>query len=522
MARGFLETLKQAYGVYVTRTSVYVAKVYLGAKGYQLDWAHEDRLEGKPLREFLEKRILADAVPAGRKPSALALGGVIVAACVPETESFFASIPTLSRTNQMDLIISENPRAMFLSSSDLVTDIVPTLVAENPVVLAGAAKRSHVQGILGRFYELGLRPLRVEPGPWAGLRAAWRLLSPQSGKNMEIRVLVGKEESLVALCHGEEPIVWHVVETEHDPAQFRQTLYSMVRRLKSYKPSRMALPEIKNVIVQGEAEPPGIVEEIALGIGVSARFVPGLAYDGRLLAFGAAMGALAPERKAVNMARSIQRPVSLLTLLPRAQLAGALAAVLLTLGSMQMRIDNLKKQLQIVKADNFQASWAYGKGAAELARANEKLMEQAGPLDEFFNDRVFWAPVLEQMCALLPRESLLTSLGLEDAIWLRGQGTPKLGDRFITMRMSSPVTATGAVPPDLQDYLLAAEAAPALKTDFSKGTILTVNTRIEGTRRVGNATMVLSGQTPKLVKPFPKKKRGSDDAKEGGKEGGKE
>jgi hypothetical protein len=492
-----LPGLKVGFGVYVAGDAVYITKVAMGIRGLQVEQRHclpwEQGSLQKHLRTALLRKEATGKPPAGPaapipnaprfslfqgiRDAVQATGRMIkhtlVAVGVSDTNALCASFALQTKTTELETVIAENPRAAFLTSNDLAVDLMGAALGSGPVVLAAAAKKTYIAEVLQSCDDVGLRPIRIEPGRWAALRAAWHYAPPQRGEALEIRILLGSATVLAALSQGRIPLAWDSMDRGQDELADLDRLRSLVRRLLDHASAKLKMPAVGQIVLQGGpavAQP--CIDAIARISGAPVKIIPGPPCDGHLTAMGLAIGALVPEDPALNLARSQQKRVQLLAIFPRAQAAVALAAVLLTLAWLQATTFQLQRQLRIIKRENAQGGWAFGKTASDLERMNDKLLKEAGPLNEYLANRIAWAPVLEEAAALLPPSSALNSIALTDTLW--GAKAGKAADeRSVSLQVSNECPG-GGIPNALENYWAALTGAPTFGSYFPSAQLSTL------------------------------------------------
>jgi len=504
MAAAF--TFKEGWGIYVGDKEVYFARAAYTLKGKGILETIHRTLADKPLAAQLAETLHiptpeeltvqeAAALDASEHPEAnkslpkpslaarlkalIPRFPLLLDVGVPDNRVFFSMLPTpspVTRKTDLQALISENPRTAFLSMDHLITDWTGTQIGEQHFAIVGAARRTHIRGLLQTFDSFRLQPLRMEPGPWAALRALWQTFPPLLGPGNEFWIVIGEKKILVALCQGSLPLGWQVVERDPESAVQRK-LESILRQLMTYSRWTLKAPEAARVTLCGPAVPEQWAKGVSDIVQVPARSIAGPAYDGELVARGLALGSLSPDASALNLARFVQKPLSLMALLPRFESLVAALVIGFVLIVMGDRSSTLSRHLHSLKRENAQAAWAIGKNPMELDAINRKLRVEAILLEEYLVDRTAWAPIFEELSRLLPEKSLMGNLEAEDQIWLKNSASKDLGERYLLVRMGTPLPPNGEVPGEIDSYLAALRLSPLFMKNFPRVQLASINWR---------------------------------------------
>ena len=351
----------------------------------------------------------------------------------------------------MDELISENPRAAFLGSSDLVLDWIPAQLGENHFKFLGASKQSYIHTILKDFHSLDLHPIRMEPGPGAALRAACHCFPSPSRTEPEIRILFGQDKAWAILSQGQFPLGWQRITLEQGLVEDK--IFSAVKSLVVYARWRLKGMEVERVLLQGDKIPEELAAKLSGMLHLSVQCASSPVCDGNFIAFGLALGALKPDTQAINLARSLQKSLPLSVIFPRLQAGIALCVVSLVLLSMWLHVSDLGHKVKKLKRENAQASWAIGKKAYLIKLHNKGLLDEAGPLSDYLTDRVLWAPILEGLPGLLPSNARLVEFRGEDNIWSKQTSDREVGERFISIRLAAKFSPEGRMPQAIDGFV---------------------------------------------------------------------
>src|SRR5437879_10022334 len=101
-------------------------------------------------------------------------------------------------------------------------------VSGRPFAAIGAARKRDMQVLIDVPTRLGFRYTRVEPAPWALLRAC----SANKVNRVALRLLVQGKSLIAMLVTGQHPLLWRTMELVDDEAW--DLVVSMVRTFESY------------------------------------------------------------------------------------------------------------------------------------------------------------------------------------------------------------------------------------------------------------------------------------------------
>lgn len=445
---------------------------------------------------------------------------VVLEAGVPDHSVFYSAVPATSMPSQqsdLNAIISDYPKASFLAAPDLVADWTGVAMEDRIFLLLGGAKKSVVEGLLNELYELNLKPIRVEAAPWAALRAAWHQSPPRAAAELEIRILLGKGQALVALSQSRVPLAWNSVSLSEDKGL--EALYSAIQGLMVYARWKLRATGVREIVFQGPSTPPAWCEAIHEKTRIAARAVEGPLYDGNLVAYGLALGAVAVDARALNLARTVQKPVPLVSMLPRLEAGLALVAVLAVLGSMAVRITSLSGKVNRLKRQNAEAGWAIGKNAFLLNLINQRLLKEARPLADYVGDRVLWSDVLEEVARILPSNARLSQIQADDRVWSKNTANKDLGERFMNIRFAVEFNEGGRVPQEIDRFVQALRDSPIISKQFAKVQLLSITWRKEHNAEMAYAAVTCTPRQPKQA-PWEEMMNEQLVAKQGGGGGG--
>lgn len=480
---------RRSYGLYVDGDTVFITRLVNQLQGIKVEKSlsiplTEKKMADILLENFPDARPLEEETGAysRKKRQRLSMGQRItsmlenipemVAIGVKDTSVFyyaFASSIKHGKTLDIDSIVGENPKAEFLNSPTLISDWMTIDLEGQSYVLICAAKKNLVQDTWQQLDSMSLKPLRTEAGTWAALRAAWHT-APPSPKGAEIRVLLGSKMTLAALSLGSMPLSWQL--THMDSANMAQSLFPNLQSLLIYGQRQLNLKSVSAIVVQGENPPAGLQHKLAeLMGGIPVKVIAGKPYDGNLIAYGLALGAQDMEAKTMNLSKSLQKPISLLTTFPYLESVITLATAFLTILFLYSRTQSLESQVRIRQVLNEQTVWAQGQANDDIEITNNKMKADIAPIQEFYNKRVPLVKVLEAVAETFPDDAAMIYIAGDDALWTKGKGSTNMSMR-LTIKPADTKTKPETV---LENYLETLKDTAAITAHFPKISLTMVN-----------------------------------------------
>jgi CheY-like chemotaxis protein len=473
---GLLDKIKhkRSFGIYIENNKLYFADVELTLKGAFLQKSICVDYSPETFRRQIE-RLISCEIPGSKKKAK----SFIFASAVPGQALFYSgSILQGESVKKMDpaVLVSENPRFAFVDSSEIVWDWFFTKLKGQNFVFVGAAKHSLVEKMLRDFYQLDLQPIRIEPEPWAALRVSWHYNPPQTRKAPEIRFLFGDSTILVVLSYRKVPLAWQFLE--FDRKNLTDILYSGAHSLMVHAERHLKIGEVGTVVLQGRGKLSEQAKALEVMFGHPVIVLPGPGYDGHLVAFGLALGALTPTALAVNLARKIQKPLSLKMLFPQVEAFVAGAVVLMVLLNMWGRVQKIDRTLIRIKRENAISSWSMGKNFLMLDAEKKKLLKQVKPMGAFLGKKINWSPYLESLVSLIPANARIAAIEAEDQIWQKIAGR-KYGNNYLLIYVTAGFSSGGKAPESIDECLNAFRESPLFRKELPRVELASINWKKE-------------------------------------------
>lgn len=288
-----------------------------------------------------------------------------------------------------------------------------------------------------------------EPAPWAVWRASLYHAPLKPKRGVHLRYLVGAEGGLVVLSVNNRPLAWQCVARE-SPKEWVEGLLHAYHLLDLFAVRRLNVGPVTHVSVQGAAESESEWESLSQSLCKPFQRVAGPAYDPAMVAFGAALGALDPATETLNLARDVQDPPRLLSLVPWAEVGMLVALFLgmfLTLGYYR---SDTRQQLETLRARAVAAAWAKNMKAADMKKEIQALEKEVLPLRTFVTRDLYFSRGLDALSQTMPDPTWIAHITAADLIWEKSPNK-MLGQRYIMINAGAPSETEGEAPPEIND-----------------------------------------------------------------------
>ncbi|MDD2772675.1 MAG: hypothetical protein PHP45_03155 [Elusimicrobiales bacterium] len=476
-----------SYGIYVDLQEVYICRVISEFRGVRVDKAYSGSLAEKPLGKHLQD-IFPNAIPvedaeilASLEKSRNIFSRLwkkvknlpeLMSVGIKDTSVFYYAFALPFKPQghlDIDAVISENPRAEFLQSTNLTNAWTSLQLGEQNHVLMCVAKRATVDDVWNEFDKLGLRPVRVEAGTIAALRAAWHYSPPPPVKLPEIRVLIGPTMTLAALSLGSMPLSWQLVHVEKE--RLTESMFPVIQSFLIYTQKQLNLASVCQVVLQGDWVTEADAARLAEMLGTTpCKAVQSKPYDGHLTAFGLALGALDMDRKIMNFTREVQKPISTVIIFPFLETIITTAIVMTCLLFMLSQTARLQNSVRMQRSLNEQNAWAAKLSSDDISASNEDIKRQINPLHDLFTNKVPWCELLETLSKLLSPNVRLVSLTAQEPVWSGGRTAPAMS--LVLVARSGEKTK----PEDeIEELLATLRETPEIRRYFPRATINSVS-----------------------------------------------
>ncbi|NLO92516.1 MAG: hypothetical protein GX410_11075 [Elusimicrobia bacterium] len=494
-----LRKFYSGYGLYSDGKTLYVTRIYSSFKGLETEAKTYD-LSQKKLQECLQEifpyartedeqeqdKKQDDFNAAAHTKTTLAQKILHLKENIPDLMSvavkdatvFYYAFATMSKPGpklDIDSVISENPKAEFLSSPQLVHDWKHISIGDQNYILICAVQKKLLMDTWMQYDSLSLRPMRFEPAPWAALRAAWHYQPPSQQKTFEIRIVKGPDMSLASLNMGDTPIAWQLVPL--DLNNLRATLFVIVQSFNTMARNVYGQETTPPIIIQGDDLPEDLQTKLTeMTNAPSIKVVKSPPYDGNMIAMGLGMGAMHPEISTMNLARGMLKPMSIVSTFPYLDSLISMASVLLATLFLWMHAGRIEQNISLQKALNEQTLWSQGMSNGQIGGDINNMKRSVGPIIEFYQDRISWVEVLNDLSNLLSKNIKMTSFVATDALW------QKKAARSLKLTI---IAKSGGVPgkaeSELEELLAALKESKVLKKYFKTIKLDSANSMEDGT-----------------------------------------
>jgi hypothetical protein len=292
-----------------------------------------------------------------------------------------------------------------------------------------------------------------EPGPWALWRASLHYAPLKPKRGVHLRYVVGPSGGVVVLAANDKPLAWQLLAKEGDKEWFQALLHAF-HVLDLFAVRRLAVGAVTQLSVQGALEGDRAWDELAQEIRRPIQRVAGPAYDPHLVAFGAALGALDPAKDTLNLAKHVQDPPSVLSLVPWGEVALLVVLFLGMFVSLRYYVSDAKQQLATLRERAVASAWAKNMTDAQLKQEVQKLEKEVNPLRTFVTRELYFSRGFDALSESLPSPTWLVHLSGADLIWEKSPNKA-LGQRYILINAGAPSQSEGAAPPEINEAVQA-------------------------------------------------------------------
>lgn len=478
-------TFKSAVGAYETEGACH--RVRVGMTPFGVVELPEDSLTATETR-LAEARAngsarftkLSDAVRArlGRKPRAAASAppkprvSIAVVGLRPERVTFIseaASADAAAKAGTLDPDAEKSEKA----ANAILTDSIGLAVGKGRFIATAKVRKEELDATSNLTGYAIADGHRFEPGPWALWRASLHHAPLKPKGKIHLRYIVGPAGGVVVLSGADRPLAWQVVAHESDKEWFDSLLHAF-HVLDLFAVRKLNLPAIAHVSVQGATDSDPVWDDLKRHIGREIVRVPGPAYEPRLVAFGAALGALDLKTQTLNLAKSMQDPPRLLTMVPWGEIGLLVAMFIGMFLVMRYYISDASQQLATLKQRAVAAAWADGMTAADLKKEAATLEKEVTPLKLFVTRDLYFSRGLESLAQSLPPDTWIVNMSADDLIWEKS-ANKALGQRYIMINAGAPSPTEGAAPPEINEAVHALTKDEYLKKVLPNAKLTDVN-----------------------------------------------
>jgi hypothetical protein len=391
--------------------------------------------------------------------------GAPVAVGLPALRVFFSTRPirSLKQDATPQVLLHEVLQSPNLVIDDMAVDMVRSQPFRQPLASIVATRHKYLTPILDAVEGCGIRPHRVEPAPFALLRAAQARHRTPRREKAALRVFLGASEALAILTAGDLPLAWRSFPLPaggelRAVASATKTLASLSRYYGVEEPPELVMlhgrPDLERS--QDSVESPTRL--------VGARRFPGPGLDDAAIAFGLALGCQ-QDVQGFNLSRSLRPRGTLAALVPWRQLvaqAGILALATFLLGQHQAELGRM-----LADSRQRQASytWLEKRPVSDLDAERSRLSAQVETIRTFLETRILWTACIRDLADRLPENMALASLDGHAERVAPGKKAAA-GGRLLTLRLEAPIPTGTTIPAEVDSLLASLRSSPSLKTSL--------------------------------------------------------
>ncbi len=433
--------LKRAVGIYRDDDKVTIlkaAKTPLGA--VELDKRSVD-LDSDPEQASIAMRDLIKEAISEKKPPTVVIG--LRASAVT-----FMSEQHEEPDHAGSLAAGEQQHAPAAEPGVLI-DQLAISAAKTKYLLTGKVRKEEVSSTLAYTDEDDPSP-RYEPVPWAAWRASIYHAPLRPKRGTHLRFILGKRHGLAILGNERWPLAWQLLS--YEPQDKGESIIQANQLLSLYAKRRLAIPQVDEVSAQGDTKLPegwGIVEDT---IGRAVTQLEGPDYGAELIAFGLALGGLEADADCLDLARSLQKPKTLLAMMPWGQAVFVASLFAVMAGVLWTHSKKLERHLQATAEANSAVVWSGGIDIKKLKLEHAALTREVSPLEKFMRRDILLSEAVASLVSEMPGKIWLESIHASDQIWERSPNK-SLGEKYLIVRCGASLTTSRSVPAEIEELV---------------------------------------------------------------------
>ena len=415
--------------------------------------------------ETVLRRMLEPWVP--HRGSRKAKAGPWVQIGLPESRVFQATlaITPANRLSSPQNFFLEAVQATNLRAEDRIIDLLKVEFYKQQLACLSAVPRAQIVEIMDMLSGLGTRVAVIEPVPMGLLRAAISDRPPPRGAKLSVRFFLSQKRALGVEVAGSQPLFWHPFDLI--PGQECASIlaaYSTLWMLGRH--SKIGAP-IDSVFIHGRPDLPPMLETENFKQRTGARLIcrGSPSYDLASAALGVALNNPLVDDSGHNLARELRPEISIREIFPWAEVVvqGTLAggiSLLLAGGAA-----DVETRYKNARGETSTMTWLKDQNQSKLESEKRSLEDRIRTLDAFQKTSVRWSSQLRTIAADTPETTIITSLAGDSEIDLgkANQGKPK---KQLIVSFATPLSEDGAMPPEIDKFITALRAEPAILGHF--------------------------------------------------------
>jgi hypothetical protein len=391
-----------------------------------------------------------------------------VAIGLPNSRMFFGTRPLRSGADSSaDAVMQRLLCSSNVSLADLTIDIIKGNLEKTTLATVAACRKKYMAAILGACERSSALVIRTEPAPCALVRAASQSHRPPRRSKTILWTFLGAEEGISVLTIAGRPLAWRAFAMQKFSE--KMAILSAVRTLLSQSHYHGIEAPLDHAIVTGRPDLHEQLQKDGLPTEIGSRMIwhaePGLC--GPTTAFGLALGCLNQTESAFDLSRWMKPRASLRDIFPW----GELACEVMLMGLMGLALfhQNERVHSQLASAQ-MQCSGNKVLGSsspADLEKEKKALTQKIEAAHQFLDTRVLWTNYARDISNCLPSNVQLTQWDAVNILATNGKGGGAgKSKKSLELVASAPLTAKGAIPPEVSKFLASLRANKSLKRDL--------------------------------------------------------
>jgi hypothetical protein len=388
-----------------------------------------------------------------------------VAIGLPNSRVFFGTRPLRSGADATpEAVIQKLLCSSNVTTDDLTIDMIKSNVEKTAVATVGACRKKYMAAVLGVLQQCGAQVIRTEPAPCALVRAAARRHHPPRRAKTLLRIFLGADDGLAVLTVAGLPLAWRSFAMPSFSEGM--AILSAARTLLSQSQYYEMSTPLDYAIVHGRPDLHDRLQKEGLPTEIGARMIwhDDPAFGGATIALGLAFGCLNQVAPAFDLSRTMKPRPSLRDIFPWGELAcecTLMALMSLVVVHHSERLNSVYLSVQSECEGNKILASA---DVVRLEKEKVELTKKLDSLHKFIDSRVVWTTYTRGISTLLPANIQINNWDGSSALSAGGKGQ---GLKSLKLAAIAPLTADGAIPPEVGKFVKLLRTQPLLKRDFS-------------------------------------------------------
>lgn len=384
---------------------------------------------------------------------------------VPNSRLFFSARPLLrgSTDPSPEEVLQKVLCSSNISVDDLTTDMIKASISKVPVASVAACRKKYMAAVLGALQRCGANAVRTEPAACALVRAATQAHRPPRRAKTILRIFLGADEGMAVLTAGGMPLAWRSFALS--AYSEGMAILSAARTLLSQSQHHGIELSLDFAIVYGRADLHQQLQKDGLPTEIGTRMLwhedPGL--DGESIARGLALGCSNVGGPSFDLSRRMKPRAMLRDIFPWAELACECVLVIVMALILARQSDKASAACTAVTIQCNDDRVLGASNAGQLEKEKRELTKKLDGLHQFLGSRVVWTAVVRDVTNNLPNNIHLLQMQGSAAM-----GGKKGAKKTLQLVATTPLTAEGAVPPEVDKFLGSLRDNKRMQQDFPR------------------------------------------------------